>query len=307
MRAVGGAFVLAAVTGAYLGCANDGGTALAPLIPQTTASSSSSSSSSGAGGGGTGAGGGSAQGPSAQDYFKTDLYPLLALACGACHGQGSIGPQFLGPNADKAYANIKAFSAIVTDPKKSRLLTKGKHAGPALTAEEATRSTTWLQLELKIDPMPNQPPVELTPVQQLEKFGKCIKKADWDATNVHRLYKMTATSQNNQVPCASCHGGGVNGTYIDANSAMMLAATQKLPFILKFASATLTEDGTFSDIAFSNRWVEKGAEGCPPIGNCHPKFKLDAQLTADINTLFTKTYDRWLADDCAEAPAPPQK
>jgi hypothetical protein len=87
----------------------------------------------------------------------------------------------------------------------------------------------------------------------------------------------------------------------------MYEAIRKLPYIFKFASASLKEDGTFADIAFANRWVEKGAEGCPSLGNCHPEYLLDAELVADINELFNRTYERWKAGGCEEpAPEEPQ-
>lgn len=281
------------------GCASGEGGSLSPFVAHGTTSSDSSTTSS------TGSGGSDAK-PSAEEFFKSAVYTAIEADCVSCHGKGSVGPQFLGTDGPAAYAHIKAFSSIVTSPKQSRLLTKGKHLGPALGAAQASVVTAWLELELTEDPSLDTPP-ELTPVQQLEAFGKCIRKTDWDATNVHRIYKMTAKNQGNSVPCSSCHALGDNGAYLDANSQLMYEATQKLPYILKFASVSLKEDGTFSDIAFANRWTEKGTEGCPPVGNCHPKFVLDSQLTADINTLFTKTYEHWQNNDCVEPQAPSPK
>jgi mono/diheme cytochrome c family protein len=252
-------------------------------------------------GGSSGAGGDSAASP-AQQAFVAEVFPAIAPSCVSCHGEGSVATQFLASDAEEAYATIRSFASIVTTPKQSRLLTKGKHAGPALTAAQAKVCTEWLELEL-VENLDSKPPtpVELTPQQELEAFGKCISKADWDATKVALLAKQTAKSQNNNVPCASCHGDGANGTFIDLDSTKMFEATRKLPYLFKFASASLEEDGTFKDIAFANRWVEKGAEGCPPLGNCHPEYLLDGPLVAAINELYTLTYERWKQGGC-EAP-----
>jgi mono/diheme cytochrome c family protein/predicted small secreted protein len=284
------------------GCANDTNNGLGPIIPSQSGSSSTS-------GGGTTTttttGGGTES--AAATYFKQNVFPAIAGPCNSCHGLGKIGPQFLGKTADEAYTTIKGFAAIIQSPKTSRLITKGQHSGPPLTAAEAKLCTAWLEMELKEDPPENPPPTELTPQQQLEKFGKCMTKKDWDATKVHRLYQMTAKSQNNQVQCQSCHGAGANGTFIDQDSTKMFEATRTIPFIFKFASASLNPDGSFKDIAFSNRWAEKGAEGCPPIGNCHPTFKLDTQLVADINTLYTLTKQHWKDGECGDVPPPENK
>lgn len=275
-------------------CASQGVGDSGGLLGSVSASSSAAS---------TGAGGDEPASP-AKALFLDEVYPALEAACVSCHGEGSIATQFLGPDGESAYAAIKTFASIVTKPALSRLLTKGKHAGPALTAAQATTCTEWLELELAENPSNDPPPpIELTPQQQLEAFGKCLSKADWDATNVKRLAKQTAKSQNNLVPCSSCHGKGANGTFLDEDDLAMFEATRKIPYIFKFASTSLKEDGTFSDIASANRWVEKGAEGCPPLGNCHPEYLLDADLVADINALFNLTYDRWKKGGCVDAPA----
>jgi mono/diheme cytochrome c family protein len=299
--AVGSLASALAVAASFAGCASEGA-GQGGVLPYGSGSSSSatgSSSSSGAGGATT-----APPGSAAAEYFKSTVFPAVVEACNSCHGTGSIGPQFLGPDADQAYSNVKTFSAIVTDPKESRFLNKGEHAGPALTADQAAKVTDWLELELEAEPQTDDPPVELTPQQQLEAFGKCIRKADWDELDIQRLAQQTAIHQNNNVPCSSCHGEGANGTYLDVDDQKMLEATRKLPFILKFAATTYQGDGTFKDIAASNRWPEKGAEGCPPIGNCHPKYLLDTQLIADLSELFNRSYEHWKKGDC-EPPAPP--
>lgn len=287
-----------ALVGALVGACAGEGAGGGLLVPMASSSTSSVSSSSG---------GESELEPSAAEKaFVEEVYPAIAPACVSCHGTGAVGPQFLGPDAASSYATIRKFPSIVTSPEQSRLLTKGKHSGPALTAAQAAASTNWLELELLEHPeLVTEVPTELSPQQELEAFGKCISKADWDATKVYLLAKQTAKSQNNSVPCSSCHGGGANGTFIDDDSTKMLEATRKIPHIFKFASATLDEDGTFADIAFANRWAEKGAEGCPPVGNCHPEYILDGALVAAINELYALTYDRWQKDACPADPEGP--
>ncbi|MBM4358388.1 MAG: hypothetical protein FJ096_09795 [Deltaproteobacteria bacterium] len=279
-------------------CASDGPGGPGLLVSMSSSSSSVTATSSSSGG--------EPEASPAKVAFLEKVYPALAPTCVSCHGEGAIATQFLAPTASEAYETIRTFGSILTSSKQSRLLTKGKHSGPALTASQAKICAEWLELELAENPSPEPvTPADLTPQQQLEAFGKCISKTDWDATEVHLIAKQTAKSQNNNVPCSSCHGDGANGTFLDLDSTKMLEATRKIPYILKFASATLEEDGTFKDIAFANRWAEKGAEGCPPVGNCHPEYILDGPLVAAVNQLYTLTYERWKQGNCEELEVKP--
>ena len=111
----------------------------------------------GGGGGSSGGSSGSSGGDGAttiplaqqaEDLFR-QLEPDLTKACGGpCHTDGTTGsaPRWLAP--PDAYVSIKAYPGIVVpDPDSSKLLTKGPHAGPALTGDLATRTRAWLSLE----------------------------------------------------------------------------------------------------------------------------------------------------------------
>jgi hypothetical protein len=116
------------------------------------------------GGGAGGGGGGGPGGPGplgdvdasspiqiaqrAQDLFRKLEPDLTKLCGGSCHVGGTIGnaPRWLAP--PDAYVSIKAYPGIITpDPDASELLTKGPHAGPALTGDLATRVRDWLSVE----------------------------------------------------------------------------------------------------------------------------------------------------------------
>ena len=75
------------------------------------------------------------------------LLPDLRSACGGCHSQGSLAPLWL---AAPEYASVKAYEGIVTaDPSTSKLLTKGRHSGPALPSALRDRVEAWLTAEAK--------------------------------------------------------------------------------------------------------------------------------------------------------------
>jgi hypothetical protein len=218
-------------------------------------------------------------------------------------------PYFLSASADAAYTLVKGLPGYVTDPASSRLILKGVHyAGqaPALTAQQKTMVTDWLTMELA-DPNTPTDPAQLTPLQELERFGKCMSFEDWELYNVVNLSNQQAIFQNNSAECDSCHENGEGGTCISAESVKMFEKTQLVPYILKFAAATLNTDGTFKDIARTNRWVEKCVEE-QLVGNPHPPC-VDGQIAGDvvdsINMFFDATYERWANNACDQAVPPP--
>jgi hypothetical protein len=284
-------------------------------------SGSGNASSSGTSGGPTGSTGGTQ--PNPQDLFTNNVYPMLmGLNCKNCHaGSPPQGPTFLKPTADATYALMKDQTPYVQCPTTSKLPNRGPHAGPALSQADHDIVAEWLTAEAEAKGgagacdnagTGGDPPMPLSPMQAITNFGTCIKLADWQQLNITELCNQTAKNQNNNVPCSSCHSIGEKGTYISCEELQFYEKTKQMapkPYLLKFASAVLDDNGAFKDIAKANRWIEKGQEDCP-IGQCHPPFVLDQNVVDAINQLFDLTYDHWTAagkQACAAAPLPPQQ
>lgn len=87
-------------------------------------------------------------GPSAQEVFSTSVEPMLSSRCGGCHGADRAGPDFLRPDPD-VRTTLLGYPALIDleRPSSSRLITKGVHSGPALTAGEITQIEAWIALE----------------------------------------------------------------------------------------------------------------------------------------------------------------
>jgi hypothetical protein len=246
-----------------------------------------------------------------QQMWTERVYPSLMQTCGECHVAGGVGtPYYLASDAMQAYTLVKGLPGYVTDPATSRLVLKGVHyanKAPALTSDQKTLVTDWLNKELAANPGNPGDPVALTPIQELERFGKCMSFTDWEQFNVVELSNQQAIYQNNSVECDSCHQNGTGGTYIQAESDQMFMHTQTIPYILKFAAATLNTDGTFKDIAKTNRWIEKCVEE-QLVGNPHPPCQneqIDPLVAESINLFFDATYQRWADNKCEEAVPPP--
>jgi mono/diheme cytochrome c family protein len=301
--------------GLAMGCGTENDRTI--IIQNPGDSGSGSGSTSGAT---TGPGPSSATGPSttAKDMYVNEVHPSLVGTCGSCHIDGIGTPYFLADDANVAYDIIKGLGGFVTEPSQSRLILKPEHAGgaaPALTDPQKTLVSDWLEAEMAENPNPVDP-TELTPLQQLEKFGACMSYADWEdpgnGTPVYEVANSNVIYQNNPVPCMNCHSGqdgedGENGALLSGDPVGFFLGMQKMPYILKLAASTLNGDGTFSDIAKSNRWVEKCVEDSM-LGNPHPPCvngQLPQVYAESIDLFFQKTYERWAADQCDLAVPPP--
>jgi len=80
--------------------------------------------------------------------FGENVLPALEESCGGCHGADSTAPPFMAPAPD-VYSTVMAWPALVEpgSPSSSRLLTKGEHAGPAFSTEQAAVVREWIDLE----------------------------------------------------------------------------------------------------------------------------------------------------------------
>jgi len=85
----------------------------------------------------------------ARAAFDTDVSPILSAVCTACHQAAGPGQGFLTPNPD-AYTTLLNWPGIIDleRPTRSRLLTRGPHAGPGLNEEQHDNILRWIELEI---------------------------------------------------------------------------------------------------------------------------------------------------------------
>jgi len=83
--------------------------------------------------------------------WTNKAYPHLQQQCVGCHSGSTAGVEFLaGGSSSAVHDALMNFSVQVVNldaPESSRLLTKGAHAGPALTAQESSDILEWIQAE----------------------------------------------------------------------------------------------------------------------------------------------------------------
>jgi len=84
--------------------------------------------------------------PNPRIEFEEVVEPILTDFCGSCHSD--MVPAFLEADPD-VYTTVTEWPNLLDldAPAQSRLLTKGAHAGPALTNEQMPSILGWLQAE----------------------------------------------------------------------------------------------------------------------------------------------------------------
>jgi len=83
----------------------------------------------------------------ADQVWRNKILPMLDANCMACHA--SQEPSFLAGDTPWEVRDTLLGSGLVdiAEPTMSRMLTKGAHSGPALTASQASDILEWLLLE----------------------------------------------------------------------------------------------------------------------------------------------------------------
>ncbi len=251
-------------------------------------------------GGGDGAGG---SGSAARELFD-ELNPQQVAECGPCHAGPDLddigtGPDYLGPAPETSYATILAYrshqdgSPIVGDsPQNSKLYVYGAHTGPAMSSGLAAKVAGWIAAqaveggtsgsgENDDDPPAVGAPTSL--VEALTLFADCMTFADFQTTQ----FANVAAQNTAQGQCYSCHSQGTGGAYLSQDGAAFYDNQRAMPYILKFATGTVNEDGSFKDLVLSGRYESKQAD------NGHPNYLMDPARLQSIQAFYDLTYGHY--------------
>jgi hypothetical protein len=238
-------------------------------------------------------------------FFIANVHPTLSNTCGTCHETGP-GPAWL--KKTDAEVSYKMMFQLGYVSMQSRILLKGAHgAAPALTPDQSTKYTQWVNLELKASGGTAAPNV-------LEKLGACFDKTTFDAMQLGNLRTVRRTNNNNtnQVtpwnenddnctgcdnsPCRTCHSGD------DATNFVLSIGNPNLP-------QTYTFDQSKSTLpAYLQKYFGLSATGEPIASNAikiksdatskdkaytHPYFRIDANQEAKITAFVDATIAKY--------------
>lgn len=153
----------------------------------------------------------------------------------------------------------------------------------------------------------------LTLGQALAQFSACMSYSDFTAqtSNGWAAADVAKSQTTRYGDCNACHNQGdggfwasygtVNGT--DMTMAMF-SETQQSPYLLKWVSGTVDNNGNFKDLVPSNSIVnqQQAASQCMQGTPCHPQFQLDPDVVTAINTFVTTTITKWHSGTCSTTP-----
>jgi len=242
----------------------------------------------------------------AAEMFNSDVQPGLQAECGACHMGPDVtdvvtGPDWLGPDAASSYVTIKGYVAVDgvpivgPTPGDSQLYFKGAHPpGVALSDGLKTKVSAWIVAQAEEDgispepdpdpdPDPQPDPEQTAPdtlVEALTLFSSCMSYDDFDATN----FQDVANQNTAEGQCSGCHGQGTGGSYLNQNDIDFYVNQRKMPYVLKFVTGTVNDDGSFKDLIVSRRYELKRDD------NGHPNYIMSDQRLQSIQNFFDDTY-----------------
>lgn len=142
------------------------------------------------------------------------------------------------------------------------------------------------------------PPPQSTSAEEVAKFGNCMTLADWTSSGMNDVQNQTTIGDAGE--CYSCHLSGMYNVALtkDPNNNFNLMHT--MPWIFKLAQATTNADGSFADIAPTERIRDRGSEAG------HPVYTLSTPRQQALDGFFQLTYAHYKAGNCiAPAVAPP--
>lgn len=239
-----------------------------------------------------------------KQFFVAQVHPLLSQSCGTCHETGP-GPAWLKKtDAEVSYKMMLQLGYVSLQ---SRILLKGAHQGaPALTSEQTTKYTQWVNLELKAGTK--------APPNILEKLGGCFDKTTFDAMKLGDLRTVRRTNNNNtnQVtpwnendnnctgcdnsPCRTCHSGD------DATGFVLSIGNPNLPATYTFDQSKVTNP------TYLQKYFGVSAAGEPIASNAlkiksdatakdkaytHPYYHLDAAMETRITAFVDATIAKY--------------
>jgi hypothetical protein len=247
-------------------------------------------------------------------FFIASVHPSLANTCGTCHETGP-GPGWL--KKTDAEVSYKMMFQLGYVSLQSRILMKGAHgAAPALTSDQTTKFTQWVNLELKSGGAAKTPNI-------LEKLGACFDKTTFDAMQLGNMRTVRRTDNNNinkvtpwnenannctgcdNAPCRTCHSGD------DATGFVLASGNPNLPATYTFDQSKMTNP------AYLQKYFGISATGEPIASNAlkiksdatskdkaysHPYFRIDANMETRITAFVDATISKYKSTNGACGP-----
>jgi hypothetical protein len=245
----------------------------------------------------------------AQAFFEATVFPELSAMCSSCHvaGAGIGAPEWLEMSAPQAYATVKAYPEMVNAPDCAKITIYPKsadHAGPPPDGPLEADLVQWLSMEALENGLACPTAAaqgEPGPLEQcntaLAEYQDCMSYAYWQVTDMD----IVPNQNSSQGPCTSCHETGAGGALLSADPLKTFNSHANDEFYLVKMVRCVISDGQFLGLQASNRFLNKGTEGCTAInGNCHPDYTMNQVRQAALEMFVNNTVDAAKNGTCLE-------
>jgi hypothetical protein len=233
----------------------------------------------------------------ARERFINEVYPILSVRCGACHGAGSPPPlAFVGRDPVEGYTRILTFPDLLGGFLPSAPLVNipsPLHPGVFYSGTEQSTVLAWLEAELAERGGPPGSGVEAA----IQTWSGCLDFTDFTATNMAPAFNALTSSAGQ---CASCHANGTSGIIINPDPQQFFQImTTRRAFLLGYFSVDIS-GGTAAARMIPNvlRFQSVGSQ--VPPNNLHPAFAFElSPAMKALGDLHVRTELRRQAAACA--------
>jgi hypothetical protein len=250
-----------------------------------------------------------------KEFFKKNVHPFLAAACGTCHDQAGPGPYYITTaDAEKTYGQLYRVGYVV---EQSRMVVKPAHGGlttNTLNAQQIGLYSQWVSIELKDNGGQSQPSI-------LASLGACFDRAKFDAMKMGEWRTLQRTADNNlnavekwnenadtctgcrNSPCTTCHSADPATNFNNAVGNTLLPADETFNNTKLTSPAYITKFfGTTADgkAAPSQGLLKKSDATKKDHAYTHPLFTFSATQLAAIDDFVNDAVNKFNAGQCGQ-------
>jgi hypothetical protein len=255
----------------------------------------------------------------AKMLFDSNVYPVMAAKCIACHSAaGPIGnlSGFVHPDASKGWETVNGVTAAVgswaptTAPVLGKVNVVGGHEGQSYSMDEINKITDWLNEEViwrngggggsgSGSGTGGETPAQASQ-RLLAAWSGCMTKTNFDATPAMANAWGNLTANNNQ-RCSNCHASGDGGFIATPTSQLFFdVMSSNKYYMLQYFSVKLDlTDLTKSTVEINTKSFLGVSNGQDPHRE-HPRFNA---TTNNGMTALQAFYDKTMAAMVAAGPA----
>jgi hypothetical protein len=235
-----------------------------------------------------------AAGSAAKTDFETKVFPIMA-PCNTCHSDGTSGaPRYFTTTAEGTYTAIEGTSGLIAAPKVSPLMQHGIHTGPALTDDQKTAISAWLDEEVKARHLVEGPSQPTNLQDALKGFVACLDWKLFEQRQMGEIYKTVANTGAGNATCDSCHSTGENSLLLNPDHAKTFLGFKDpaMRDVQRLVVGTVDQNNAFAGLQPARRLIDKGNEPAGIQRAPHPKYGLSQEMVDNVDHFVGETLYR---------------